>query len=68
MTYILFDNLQVVTFVHLILITNALAGNYLPPAYTFYNLLFMVALFWTQHSKESVDAIHMVYSRICVDK
>lgn len=51
---------QLVAFVHFVLIANALLGTFLPASYLFYNLLFLLALFWTIHCKESVDAIHTV--------
>lgn len=45
---------------HFSLLVNAMMGRWLPPAYLFYNVLFMVALMWAIHSRESVDAIHTV--------
>lgn len=45
-------------------------GRWLPPAYLFYNVLFMVTLMWAVHSRESVDAIHTVsyFRNIFVNK
>lgn len=54
------SEMQLVFFAHFLLVTNALAGSFLPPAYLFYNLLFFVALFWTLHCKESADAVYTV--------
>lgn len=52
--------LKLVTFVHFFLLANAMLGSFLPQSYLFYNILFLVSLFWTMHCKESVDAIHTV--------
>lgn len=60
----LFSIPQLVTFVHFFLLANAMLGTFLPQSYLFYNILFLVSLFWTMHCKESVDAIHTV-SWIC---
>lgn len=51
---------QLIGFVHFSLLVNALMGHWLPPAYLFYNVLFMVTLMWAIHCRESVDAIHIV--------
>ncbi|KAG5683932.1 hypothetical protein PVAND_013188 [Polypedilum vanderplanki] len=51
-----FVRIRIIAFVHFCLIVNALLGAY-PPAYTFYNILFMVSLMWAIHSRESTDAI-----------
>lgn len=45
---------------HFALLVNAMLSHWLPPAYMFYNILFMVALMWAIHCRESVDAIHTV--------
>lgn len=37
-----------------------------PPAYLFYNIIFMVALFWTIHSRDSIDGALMVWFSIYV--
>ncbi|CAO1391815.1 unnamed protein product [Diamesa hyperborea] len=53
-----FIRIRLIAFVHFSLIVNALIGHWLPQAYMFYNILFMVTLMWAIHSRESVDAIH----------
>lgn len=42
------------------LIINALTTDWAPPAYLFYNLLFILTLMWTIHSRDSIDAALMV--------
>uniref|UniRef100_A0A1L8DKD8 Putative angiotensin 2 type i receptor-associated protein n=2 Tax=Nyssomyia neivai TaxID=330878 RepID=A0A1L8DKD8_9DIPT len=54
-----FVRVKLVTFVHLTLLSNAMLSNWSPQAYIFYNVFFMVSLFWSLHSKESVDAVYM---------
>lgn len=56
---------QLVTVVHLILIINALMSSWAPPAYLFYNLLFIVSLFWSIHARDSIDAALMVGGCLC---
>lgn len=58
--------MQVVAAVHFVCISFALLGTFLPAAYAFYNLVFLLALLWSVHCKESIDAIHTVSSRVCV--
>ena len=48
---------KVVTFIHFIFVTNAMLGSWGHGAYEFYNFLFLISLFWTMHSKESLEAI-----------
>lgn len=55
----LFYFFQVVTIVHFCLISNALMGFW-PNAYLFVNVLFLISLFWSIHSTESVDAVNTV--------
>ncbi|XP_055585977.1 type-1 angiotensin II receptor-associated protein-like [Uranotaenia lowii] len=50
---------KLVTFVHFVLIVFALLGNWLPSAYLFYNIIYMAALFWSIHCRESIDAVHI---------
>lgn len=52
--------MQVVAAVHFIFISFALLGSFLPAAYLFYNLVLLLALLWSVHSKDSIDAIHTV--------
>lgn len=51
---------QVVAFVHFIFISNAMLGSWGHGAYEFYNFLFIISLFWTIHSKDSVEAVQTV--------
>lgn len=51
-----FVRVKLVAFVHFLFITNAMLGSWGHGAYEFYNFLFMIALFWTMHSKESIEA------------
>lgn len=52
--------LQVVAFVHFFFISNAMLGSWGHGAYEFYNFLFIISLFWTIHSKDSVEAVQTV--------
>lgn len=56
----IFFTLQLIAFVHFALLVNAMLSHWQPPAYLFYNVLFMVSLMWAVHSRESVDAVHTV--------
>ncbi|XP_058064161.1 uncharacterized protein LOC131213940 [Anopheles bellator] len=51
--------LKVVAFVHFVLIVLALEGVWLPSAYLFYNLLYLITLFWSIHCRESTDAVQI---------
>ncbi|XP_049548102.1 uncharacterized protein LOC125959324 [Anopheles darlingi] len=51
--------MKLVAFVHFILIVLALEGAWLPSAYLFYNTLFIIALFWAIHCRESTDAVQI---------
>lgn len=55
-----FRTFQVIAFVHFSLLVNALLGYWLPQAYVFYNILFMISLLWAIHCRESTDAIQTV--------
>ncbi|XP_073834235.1 type-1 angiotensin II receptor-associated protein [Musca autumnalis] len=52
-----FVRVKLVAFVHFIFISNAMMGMWGHGAYEFYNFLFIIAMFWTMHSKDSVEAI-----------
>ncbi|XP_034102861.1 type-1 angiotensin II receptor-associated protein [Drosophila nasuta] len=52
-----FVRVKVVAFVHFIFISNAMLGSWGHGAYEFYNFLFIISLFWTIHSKDSVEAV-----------
>lgn len=52
-----FVRVKLVALVHFVFLSNAMLGSWGLGAYVFYNLLFMAALFWTLHSKESIEAI-----------
>lgn len=45
---------------HIILIVFALQGHWMPPAFLFYNILFIISLFWSIQCNASIDAIHTV--------
>ncbi|XP_011198934.1 PREDICTED: uncharacterized protein LOC108971305 [Bactrocera latifrons] len=51
-----FVRVKLVAFVHFFFITNAMLGTWGHGAYEFYNFLFMIAMFWTIHCKESIEA------------
>jgi len=51
---------QVVAFVHFFFISNAMLGLWGHGAYEFYNFLFIIAMFWTIHAKESIEAVQTV--------
>lgn len=52
-----FVRVKCVAFIHFLFISNAMLGMWGHGAYEFYNFLFMIAMFWTMHSKDSVEAI-----------
>ncbi|KAH8415357.1 hypothetical protein KR222_005053 [Zaprionus bogoriensis] len=52
-----FVRVKVVAFVHFFFISNAMLGSWGHGAYEFYNFLFIISLFWTIHSKDSVEAV-----------
>lgn len=52
-----FIRVKLVALVHFVFISNAMLGSWGLGAYVFYNLLFMAALIWTLHAKESIEAI-----------
>ncbi|XP_014102317.1 type-1 angiotensin II receptor-associated protein [Bactrocera oleae] len=51
-----FVRVKLVAFVHFFFITNAMLGTWGHGAYEFYNFLFIIAMFWTMHCKESIEA------------
>ncbi|KAI8127994.1 hypothetical protein FF38_10279 [Lucilia cuprina] len=51
--------IKLVAFVHFVFISNAMMGMWGHGAYEFYNFLFIIAMFWCMHSKDSVDAVHV---------
>lgn len=52
-----FVRVKLVAFVHFIFIVFAMMASHLPVVMMFYNTIFMVALFWAIHCKESADAV-----------
>ncbi|KAH8321186.1 hypothetical protein KR074_012264 [Drosophila pseudoananassae] len=52
-----FVRVKLVAFVHFFFISNAMLGRWDQGAYVFYNFLFIIAMFWTMHSKDSIEAI-----------
>lgn len=50
---------KVVAIIHTFLIAAALNSYWLPSAYIFYNLLFILSLFWAIHWKQSSDAVQI---------
>lgn len=53
---------QIIGYVHFALLVNAMmtSSPWMPQAYMFYNMLFMISLIWSIHSRESADAIYTV--------
>ena len=51
--------LKAIFIVHFILITWGIQGFWSPDSYLFYNALFMLALLWGIHSKESDDPLQI---------
>ncbi|RWS12852.1 type-1 angiotensin II receptor-associated protein-like protein [Dinothrombium tinctorium] len=49
--------LKLIFFVHLILVVWATQTDWLPTAYSTYNLLFLASILWSIHSRESDDAL-----------
>ncbi|XP_030380935.1 type-1 angiotensin II receptor-associated protein [Scaptodrosophila lebanonensis] len=52
-----FVRVKLVAFVHFFFITNAMLGSWGHGAYEFYNFLFIISMFWTMHSKDSIEAV-----------
>ncbi|XP_023166486.1 type-1 angiotensin II receptor-associated protein [Drosophila hydei] len=52
-----FVRVKVVAFVHFVFISNAMLGIWGHGAYEFYNFLFIIAMFWAIHSKDSIEAV-----------
>ncbi|EDS39832.1 conserved hypothetical protein [Culex quinquefasciatus] len=50
---------KLIAAIHFILTVFALEGYWLPSAYQFYNLIYILTLFWAIHDKESTDAVHI---------
>lgn len=54
--------IKAIFFVHFIAITWTISANWLISAYSFYNTLFLVSLFWCLSDKASSDAMFMATS------
>ncbi|XP_016985541.1 uncharacterized protein LOC108049031 isoform X2 [Drosophila rhopaloa] len=52
-----FVRVKLVAFVHFFFVSNAMLGTWGHGAYEFYNFLFFIAMFWTMHSKDSIEAV-----------
>ncbi|EAT43391.1 AAEL005205-PA [Aedes aegypti] len=50
---------KLVAMIHTTLIAAALNSYWLPASYQFYNILFIISLFWAIHWKESSDAVQI---------
>ncbi|XP_058445589.1 type-1 angiotensin II receptor-associated protein-like [Malaya genurostris] len=50
---------KIVAIVHFIFIVFALQSYWLPSAYSFYNQIYILSLFWSIHCRESIDAVHL---------
>ncbi|EDW86303.1 type-1 angiotensin II receptor-associated protein isoform X1 [Drosophila tropicalis] len=63
-----FVRVKLVAFVHYFFITNAMLGNWGHGGYEFSNFLFMIALFWTMHSKDSIESVQtaLVIDASCI--
>ncbi|XP_055913012.1 type-1 angiotensin II receptor-associated protein [Eupeodes corollae] len=48
---------KLIALVHFVFLSNAMLGTWSHSGFLFYNILFMVSLFWTLHCKESKEAI-----------
>ncbi|XP_055370918.1 uncharacterized protein LOC129605286 isoform X1 [Condylostylus longicornis] len=53
-----FVRVKLVAFIHFIFIGNAMLGTWIPGAYIFYNILFIMSMMWSLHCKDSSEAIH----------
>lgn len=51
---------QLIALIHTCLIAAALNSYWLPAAYQFYNIIFIITLFWAIHSRQSSDAVQIV--------
>uniref|UniRef100_A0A1A9WA74 Type-1 angiotensin II receptor-associated protein n=1 Tax=Glossina brevipalpis TaxID=37001 RepID=A0A1A9WA74_9MUSC len=51
-----FVRVKLVAFVHFLFIANAMLG-WSNGAYEFYNFLFIISMFWTMHSKDSIEPV-----------
>ncbi|XP_063706657.1 uncharacterized protein LOC134835668 isoform X2 [Culicoides brevitarsis] len=49
---------KLVTVVHGFLLVMAMQGHWLPQAYLFYNLIFVICLLWSIHAPLSVESTH----------
>uniref|UniRef100_T1H5K9 Uncharacterized protein n=1 Tax=Megaselia scalaris TaxID=36166 RepID=T1H5K9_MEGSC len=56
-----FVRVKLVAFVHFIFICNAMFGSYIVGAYLFYNILFILAMFWSIHCKDSIESIQTLF-------
>ncbi|KAH8244885.1 type-1 angiotensin II receptor-associated protein [Drosophila serrata] len=52
-----FVRVKLVAFVHFFFISNAMLGSWDHGSFQFYNFLFLIAMFWTMHSKDSIEAV-----------
>ncbi|XP_055627313.1 type-1 angiotensin II receptor-associated protein-like [Toxorhynchites rutilus septentrionalis] len=50
---------KLIALIHFTLVAFALQSYWLPSAYSFYNLIYILSLFWAIQCRESVDAIHI---------
>lgn len=50
---------KLVAIIHTFLIAAALNSYWLPAAYSFYNFLFIISLFWSIHWRQSSDAVQI---------
>jgi len=52
-----FVRVKVVAFIHFFFVSNAMMGSWGHGGFEFYNFLFIIAMFWTMHSKDSIEAV-----------
>ncbi|EDW29680.1 GL14910 [Drosophila persimilis] len=52
-----FVRVKLVAFVHFFFISNAMLGSWGHGAYEFYNILFIMSMFWAIHCKDSIEAV-----------
>ncbi|XP_019550332.3 type-1 angiotensin II receptor-associated protein-like [Aedes albopictus] len=50
---------KLIALIHTCLIAAALNSYWLPAAYQFYNIIFIITLFWAIHSRQSSDAVQI---------
>ncbi|KAG8227312.1 hypothetical protein J437_LFUL004860 [Ladona fulva] len=54
-------HIKAISLIHFVLITWGAQGSWCPSSYLFYNILFMIALFWGIHQKETSEPVQIAF-------